>query len=147
MALNLVTKVFEDGSKTEEIVSGPVVHRPGIDPGKHVHVRRFRYEVKCEVIRPGIFHNKYGDGKTYIIPQWVECHPDTEMEDIISIFPNPKPIKTKNKEFKFISKSSGVEYVVRVNGDKIKCNCPGTWRAKDKRCKHVKEVEKKCAVK
>jgi hypothetical protein len=28
----------------------------------------------------------------------------------------------------------------------LKCNCPGTWRAKDRRCKHIKEVEKELGI-
>ena len=45
--------------------------------------------------------------------------------------------------FEFKSSSSDSIYKVRQNGDKLKCDCPGTWRAKDRRCKHIKEVEKK----
>ena len=49
--------------------------------------------------------------------------------------------------FEFKSSSSDSIYKVRQNGDKLKCDCPGTWRAKDRRCKHIKEVEKKLNIK
>ena len=57
-----------------------------------------------------------------------------------------KEIKEKNV-FEFKSSSSDSVYKIRQNGDKLKCDCPGTWRAKDRRCKHIKEVEKKLNIK
>jgi hypothetical protein len=41
----------------------------------------------------------------------------------------------------FESSSGDGFYQVIENMGKLKCNCPGTWRAKDRRCKHIKEVE------
>jgi hypothetical protein len=35
----------------------------------------------------------------------------------------------------------GVPCIPETTLGKLKCNCPGTWRAKDIRCKHIKEVE------
>jgi hypothetical protein len=63
-----------------------------------------------------------------------------------SIKPEPKIVKSKDtptltSEYKFESKSEpGNFYVVRVTGDKVKCNCAGQYRAKDRQCKHMKEV-------
>ncbi len=50
-------------------------------------------------------------------------------------------------EYKFESKSEpGSFYVVRVTGDKVKCNCAGQYRAKDRQCKHMKEVKQKLGL-
>ena len=55
-----------------------------------------------------------------------------------------KKLKIEEKNiWKFKSSSSDSVYKVRQNGDRLRCDCPGTWRAKDRRCKHIKEVEKK----
>ena len=57
------------------------------------------------------------------------------------------PKITTNEEFKFESKSEpGSFYVVRVIGDKVKCNCAGQYRAKDRQCKHMKEVQQKLGI-
>ena len=87
-------------------------------------------------------------GQKYIVPTWQKVHSETTLADIEWIKPEPKVNQQQNipiikEEFKFESKSDpGSFYVVRVTGDKIKCNCPGSWRAADRRCKHIKEVEK-----
>jgi hypothetical protein len=57
----------------------------------------------------------------------------------------PEDSKPTTTEYKFESKSEpGSFYVVRVTGDKVKCNCSGFYRAKDreKGCKHVQQVKK-----
>ena len=80
------------------------------------------------------------------MPANIECHPKTTLDDIIEIIEEVKLKKPKIEEkniWKFKSSSSDSVYKVRQNGDRLRCDCPGTWRAKDRRCKHIKEVEKK----
>ena len=50
------------------------------------------------------------------------------------------------KTWKFESASGGGTYVVRETAKGLKCDCPGTWRAKDRRCKHIKEMEVKLGL-
>ena len=74
------------------------------------------------------------------------------MNDIEWIKPEPKVVQQQNvsptnEEYKFESKSEpGSFYVVRVVGDKVKCNCAGQYRAKDRQCKHMKEVKQKLGL-
>ena len=67
----------------------------------------------------------------------------TSSSDIVKWY-SRKNNSTLNEEYKFESKSEpGSFYVVRVIGDKVKCNCAGQYRAKDRQCKHMKEVIQK----
>jgi hypothetical protein len=92
------------------------------------------------------------DGQKYIIPSWIKVHPDTQLSDIKWVKPEikvvePKETPTLNEEFRFESKSEpGSFYVVRVIGDRVKCNCAGQYRAKDRQCKHMKEVMQKLGI-
>jgi len=53
----------------------------------------------------------------------------------------------KQKTWEFKSSSGDGTYIVSLNKNgNPKCNCPGVWRAKDKRCKHIKEVEKELGI-
>jgi hypothetical protein len=84
--------------------------------------------------------------KCMIMPQGVECHPDTQLSDIIqeeTIFrPQIKEVvKEEPKIWKFDSSSGDGTYVVKTTPKGLTCDCPGRWRAKDRRCKHIKEVE------
>jgi hypothetical protein len=91
-------------------------------------------------------------GQKYIVPGWQKVHPQTELSDINWIQPKPKNVEKtevvqKPEEFKFESKSEpGSFYVVRVVNGKAKCNCAGQYRAKDRKCKHMKEVEKELGL-
>ena len=90
---------------------------------------------------------KLGD-KFVIMPSGIECHPGTTLDDIIEIENKPKQkvevkqvVKPVEKTWKFESKSDpGSFYVVRVVNGKVKCNCAGQFRAKDRKCVHMKEV-------
>jgi hypothetical protein len=46
----------------------------------------------------------------------------------------------------FESSSSDGFYQVTENMGKLKCNCMGYFRASDRRCKHIKEVEKELGI-
>jgi hypothetical protein len=84
--------------------------------------------------------------KCMIMPQGVECHPDTQLSDIIQEEAISKPqikevVKEEPKIWKFDSSSGDGTYVVKMTPKGLTCDCPGRWRAKDRRCKHIKEVE------
>jgi hypothetical protein len=101
-------------------------------------VKVFKYKIESR-IKPGIAKVK---GKTFITPGWVPCHPKTELSDINWIQKVPKEEKLKEIDtWRFKSSSGDGEYVTKKNGFKYTCNCPGVWRAKDKECKHIKEVK------
>ncbi len=104
-------------------------------------VRLFRYEHNHQ-LPPALFTNLKGE--TFIVPTWQKVHPKTTLNDIEWIKPEVvKPLVEKNT-WKFESASDpGHFYTVRQNGLKLTCNCSGMWRAKDRRCKHIKEVEQK----
>ena len=106
--------------------------------GSFVGVRLFRYESRSKY--HGVVTSPV-DGKKYLTPDWVEVHPQTTLSDIV--YTEPKPEKEKPTEWLFESSSDpGQFYKVRFNGIKLTCSCPGSWRAFDRRCKHIKEVEK-----
>ena len=83
-------------------------------------------------------------GSKYIIPTWQKVPLDTKLEDIEWV--KPELIKDKEEEFKFTSKSDPtITYVTKkITTSKgevtFSCNCPGVWRSKDKKCKHIKSL-------
>ncbi len=104
-------------------------------------VRPFKYKYEHPVIPPMIWEN---GGKTYLMPLWKEVKKGTTVNDIEWV----KPVKKKTvvEEFKFESASSGSLYTTKKftkpSGEiKYSCTCPGVWRAKDRRCKHIKSLE------
>jgi hypothetical protein len=128
----------------------PFSHGPGF--GKVVGVSRFKYTYEHPILPPSIIKSVV-TGKTYIVPAWMEVLPETTLNDIEWIKPEIKKTsqsvdsKPATTEYKFESKSEpGSFYVVRVTGDKVKCNCAGQYRAKDRQCKHMKEVRQKLGL-
>ncbi len=106
-------------------------------------VYRITYKYENEALPP---HLITLNGKKYIVPIWKEVHPQTTIDDIIWIKPKPKA-QVEKKVFKFESASEkGMFYQVKVEGTKISCNCPGVWRAKDRACKHMKQVKQELGV-
>ena len=70
--------------------------------------------------------------------------PETTFDDIVWV----KPKKKKRKEpiiETHTSSSADIEYTTKYYPDSgnYYCTCPGTWRAKDRRCKHIKALEEK----
>jgi hypothetical protein len=103
-------------------------------------VKVFKYKVKS-LLPPSIVNIK---GKKYLTPNLIPCHPKTELSDIIWIKNISKIEQIKEIDtWKFKSSSGNGEYVTKRNGFKFSCNCPGVWRAKDRECKHIKEVKNK----
>lgn len=88
-------------------------------------------------------------GKKYITPNWVEVPLDTTLNNIEWERDRP-PVRKEPKIITetFVSSSdSSILYkakkVEREDGTfTYSCTCPGAWRAKDKRCKHIKKLEK-----
>jgi hypothetical protein len=144
MALFEVTKIFKDGTKTIEVVAGQVKIYPQRDNIQHSNCKRFRYDVKTKytVAIAKTINGCFivgGEGP------WLPCHPDTQLGDINVIKEKikvVKEIKEKEEIFTFNSKSSDSIYKVRIVMGKPKCDCAGQFRAKDRRCVHMKEVEK-----
>jgi hypothetical protein len=126
----------------------PFSHGPGF--GTSVSVSRFKYTYEHPILPPSIIVSPT-TGKTYMVPAWIEVLPETTLNDIEWIKPEIKKsvkVEQEPQTWKFESKSDpGSFYVVQVIGNKVKCNCPGVWRSKDRKCKHIKEVEKCVNVK
>lgn len=135
---------YEDGSIENRIVpSNQATIYPKQNGIKNCDCSPFKYKVEkhaylCAAIV------RYGDVYK-IMPAGVSCIPETTLEDI-EVIDNRKPkeptVPREKHTWKFPSSSSDSVYVVRENWGKLKCDCPGTWRAKDKvkGCKHVQQV-------
>ena len=142
----------------------PIVEFSNLNKHGNIRTRRFWQEksnlsINPKGLGPSIFFRlfKYDHtdrlppslmtlgGKTYIMPGWQEVLPQTRLSDINWI--KPKVKRAEVFEHKFESSSSNKVYTakayVAVDGSrKYTCNCPGTYRAKDRRCKHIKSIEK-----
>ena len=139
---------YDDGREEIKLVpSNETTIYPRRDKIKYCFHKPFKYEVKKHKYLPSVIVNFLS--RKVIMPANIECHPNTTLDDIIEIVEETEQEKQLKKETKekniweFKSSSSNSVYKVRQNGDKLKCDCPGMWRAKDRRCKHIKEVEKK----
>tara|TARA_R100001443_G_scaffold20619_1_gene32712 strand:+ start:12151 stop:12594 length:444 start_codon:yes stop_codon:yes gene_type:complete len=110
--------------------------------GKFVNVQRFYYEMEHAYLSAALWINNEGD--KILLPTMQKVHPKTTLDDIKVIRPKPKkrtePIIETN-----ISSSGEVTYETKYYPDSgnYYCSCPGTWRAKDRRCKHIKALELK----
>ena len=108
--------------------------------GKFVAAHRFRYTYEHPVIPPSLFTGQ--DGQKYIVPTWQKVVPETTLNDIKWVKPEIKKPKPEKNEWLFESNSDpGHFYKVTQVGVTYRCNCPGVWRAKDRQCKHIKEVK------
>ena len=105
--------------------------------GPFVGASRFHYESRSPYF--GILTSPL-DGKKYLTPDWIEVVEGTTIDDVV--YNAPEPVQEKPTSWEFKSDSSDAVYKVRYNGIKLSCSCPGSWRAFDRRCKHIKEVEK-----
>ena len=109
--------------------------------GKFVNVQIFRYEYHHDYMAPQM---QIKDGEKFIIPGNIKVHPETTFDDIVWV----KPKKEKRTEpiiETHISSSNGEEYKTKYHPDSgnYQCNCMGFFRAKDRRCKHIKQLENK----
>lgn len=106
--------------------------------GNSIEVSLFKYEHTHPVLPPTLIVLK---GKTYLMPSWKEVVKGTTLNDIKWLKPKrEKPIEENTWKFK--SSSSRKTYTVRTTVNGYKCNCMGSFRAKDGKCTHVKQVIK-----
>ena len=135
--------VYEDGTKYTKIVHHTkATIKPIRDKIRHCECGPFKYKVEKHRYLP-VSIIRFGN-KSMIYPAGIPCIPETTLDDIEVIESNkPKVVVEKPQKPKWMFESSSGDgfYQVIENMGKLKCNCPGTWRAKDRRCKHIKEVE------
>tara|TARA_B110000211_G_scaffold205262_1_gene239385 strand:- start:287 stop:715 length:429 start_codon:yes stop_codon:yes gene_type:complete len=85
--------------------------------------------------------------KKYLVPEWVEVHPEAQLSDVMWKRPERKVQKPDVTTKKFTSKSNpDITYTTKktmLHTGKVQysCNCPGVWRAKSRECKHIKEIK------
>ena len=101
---------------------------------------------RLNIVRPHRYISKsrfYGvirtGEKAYMVPDWVEVHPMTTVQDIYYKEPKKRVERKKLGKWEFKSSSSDSTYVVKEMPDgRLSCDCWG-FRA-HKKCKHVKQV-------
>ena len=84
------------------------------------------------------------NGQRYMMPGWIKVNHYTTLADCKHVPPVIKVTETEKFEFK--SSSSTKVYVAKritkPSGEvSITCSYPGSWRAFDRRCKHIKSLE------
>jgi len=85
--------------------------------------------------------------KKYLVPEWVEVHPEAQLSDVMWKRPERKVQKPDIITKKFTSKSNpDITYTSKktmlpTGKVQYSCNCPGVWRAKSRECKHIKEMK------
>ena len=142
---------YEDGRTERPIIYADkgedIKIHPQRDKILDAGCKRFKYRVVKHDMLPTMIV-KLGD-RTLIYPSKIECHPKTTLDDIIEI-QTKEQIKVEKKvvvekpqvkSWRFESSSGGGEYFVTETSKGLKCSCPGSWRAKDRRCRHIREVE------
>ena len=132
--------VYDDGRSTNEVVYStiPLIIHPKRDGIVSSKASIHKYEIES-ILPPTIFKSNQ-DGKVYLVPMWVEVHPETTYDDIVHIRPKEK------KVIEHIQGSMG-EYKTTYdpNKNKYTCSCMGFWRSKGN-CKHVKALKEKNLV-
>lgn len=108
--------------------------------GLYQNVSAFKYDYKHPLLPPTLLKM---NGKTYVMPMWKEVVAGTTLNDIKWVKPEVK--KTVVEEFQFASSSSSLLYTTKKftkpSGEiKYSCTCPGVWRSKDRKCKHIKSL-------
>ena len=112
-----------------------------IDPsgfGPSIMFKLFKYDHK-DRISPSIFTV---GGKTYIMPGWQECLPETRLEDVNWIKPKVKVVKKlPTIVVETLSSKGDKTYITRFypNTGNLTCTCPGTWMSNNN-CKHIKKL-------
>ena len=138
MALWKFTNLNKYGNPRTRIMHRPDGEAFGFNPsgfGSYINVSRFKYEHKHPVIPPAILEL---NGKTYLMPQWQVVEDGTTLNDVEWVKPKPKR-KHETIVVETPSSKGDVIYKTRFYPDtgNYTCNCPGTWRAKDRMCKHI----------
>lgn len=140
---------FKDGSaKTTIVTAEETKIYPQRDGIVNSGCKPFKYKVSKHNILPKSIIRFVG--KTMIFPEGIECHPQTTLEDIVEIKSQEQiqeetpivPQPEKLKSWKFESASGGGTYMVKQTKEgTLRCDCMGYFRSRDRRCKHIKEVE------
>jgi len=144
--LRIFTNLNKYGTFRSRIIYVPD-GQPFVHSGKYgpiVSSRVFKYEYTGGMSPALVSFND----KKYIIPSWQEVLPETTLNDIEWVKPQVEaPPPAQSNVWKFQSESNpDVQYIVRQNGSKLSCNCPGVWRSKIRKCKHIFEIEKKLGM-
>ena len=137
--LYTVKIVYDDGHVTDEIISSPtpITIHPVQDKIRSSVVSVHKYEIEGS-FHPGL--HTASDGKKYIIPKWIEVHPETTYDDIVWVQPKQK------KVIEHTVGSVGTYKTTYDPNKKIsKCTCLGYYRARMKGgvCKHIKSLQQK----
>ena len=137
------------GNIRTRIIPWPNGKAFGINPkglGGYIGVKIFKYEYHHEINPPSLANI---GGKKYILPTWQEVLPETELSDIKWIKPKSKVV-VKQEPITETHSSSSSDKTYKTSyypeSGKYTCTCPGSWRAFDRRCKHIKALEKKVKV-
>jgi len=129
-----VSITYDNGKTVNEIThsSTPFTINPKQDGIISCKVIVHKYEIEHH-LPPTIFISPTNN-KKYLIPMWIEVHPDTTYDDVKWIKPKQK------KVIEHIEGSMG-KYKTTYDPNKktYKCTCMGFWRSKGN-CKHVKSL-------
>jgi len=141
---------YEDGRVETTIVTAEeTTIYPQRDGIVHSGCKRFKYKVNKHNVLPKVIVRFVN--KTVIYPAGVECHPQTTLDDIEEVLTEQqvaeikveKPQPKEKTSWKFESSSGGGTYhVTKMKNGALRCDCMGYFRARDRRCKHIQEVEK-----
>ena len=144
MALFKFQNLNKHGNLRTRIVHSPTSQFSFKPAGycKFVNIQRFYYEVEHAYLSPALHTDD--NGNKFMLPTFQKVHPETTLEDIKLIRPKLEK-RTEPIIETSISSSGDVTYETKYYPDSgnIYCSCPGTWRAKDRRCKHIKAMESK----
>jgi hypothetical protein len=131
-----VNIVYDNGQSTSKIIHSvtPISLYPKRDKIKSSVVSVHKYKVEGS-FHPGLL--QLDDGKKYIIPKWIEVHPETTYDDIIWIQPKQKKVIEHN-----VGSVGTYKTMFDPNKNKYTCSCMGFWRSKGN-CKHVRALKEK----
>lgn len=128
---------YDNGQTVNKIIhsSSPFTINPKQDGITSCKVIVHKYEIEYHL--PPTLFTSPTDGKKYLIPMWIEVHPDTTYDDVKWIKPKQKKI------IEHIEGSMG-KYKTTYDPNKktYKCTCMGFWRSKGN-CKHVQALKEK----
>jgi len=112
--------------------------------GPSISYNLFKYEYRHPITPPGLV--RLGN-KKFITPTWQEVLPETRLEDIKWVKPKTKKPKKEETIIETHTSSSNANKTYKTmyypESGNFRCSCPGSWRAADRRCKHIKALEKK----
>lgn len=134
---------YKDGTEKTELIhlepGEQVKLFPQDENIKFANCKTFKYRVEKHPYISTPIIVKLGN-KYKIMPHNIECHPKTTLDDIY-VYEKRKNKKREKRNWTFMSSSGMGTYTVTRHGERLFCTCPGVWRVKDRRCKHIKEVE------